>query len=313
MALFAPRQCARFLTVLLVAALPASALAAGRVAALVPEVRPNATPELQSRFHEAVTRGLASGDLEVVPAGEVKLRLGVSDELLGCATPGPCVPRAALILRTDKVVLADVNAIGKDYTIKLLLLDGAGRELAHVDDACDICTVKEAEDALARAAARIALNARIAPVEPTSPVEKPAARPEAPLKDLKNKENEVPPAVAPAPSSSTVAGRERRPFPWRSVAIGSLAVGVVGLAIGIPLVAIDGQPTCDLPNPRRSCPEVYNTGGGGGTLVAFGAAGLAASGVLFYLDYRARHRPPAARLAVTPTVGGTLLTAGGRF
>jgi hypothetical protein len=64
--------------------------------------------------------------------------------------------------------------------------------------------------------------------------------------------------------------------------------------------------------PERNCPEVYNTAGAGAALVTLGAAGLAASGVLFYLDYRSRHRPPPT-VAIMPTAGGGMLTVGGKF
>ena len=36
---------------------------------------------------------------------------------------------------------------GKDYVIKLRLLDAVGRELAKVDEPCDVCTLKEADEA----------------------------------------------------------------------------------------------------------------------------------------------------------------------
>jgi hypothetical protein len=97
------------------------------------------------------------------------------------------------------------------------------------------------------------------------------------------------------------------------VAITSLVVGVVGIAVGAPLVAIDGNPTCNLPNPRTSCADVYNTIGGGAAMLTIGIAGVAASGVLFYFDHRARKRAATASVAVTPLVGGAQLTAGGRF
>src|SRR5437763_8286346 len=58
---------------------PTVAAAATRVAALAPQLRPSANNELRDRFHEALTRGLTSPDLEVIPAGEVRMRLGMSE------------------------------------------------------------------------------------------------------------------------------------------------------------------------------------------------------------------------------------------
>jgi len=105
--------------------------------------------------------------------------------------------------------------------------------------------------------------------------------------------------------------------PWRPLAFGSLALGVVGLAVGIPLVVIDGRPTCDAVDPVHQCKEVYNTVGGGGTMLALGTLGLVASIPLFYLDYRDRHRPAqglqAMRMFGTPALGGGTVTFEGKF
>jgi hypothetical protein len=117
--------------------------------------------------------------------------------------------------------------------------------------------------------------------------------------------------TTPPPEATPPAQSEKKMFPWRAVAISSLVVGVVGLAVGIPLVAIDGNPTCNAPNPRTACPNVYNTVGGGATLLTLGIAGVAASGVLFYFDHRARKR--AATVSVLPLQGGGMLSASGRF
>src|SRR3954463_10313850 len=90
------------LTACLVA--PASAAAAGRIGALVPQVRPAAAPEVRDRFHEAVTRGLQTGGDEVIAAAEVRLRLGATEEMLACTGTGACVARAAQALRVVRVV-----------------------------------------------------------------------------------------------------------------------------------------------------------------------------------------------------------------
>src|SRR5678816_4216886 len=109
--------------------LPASA--APRVAALIPQIRPNSTPELQNRFHEAITRGLQGPDADVTPAAEVRMRFGVSDELLNCASPGICSARAATALKADRTVAGEISNFGKDYTIRLVMMDAAGREVAR--------------------------------------------------------------------------------------------------------------------------------------------------------------------------------------
>jgi hypothetical protein len=148
----------------LVVLLPAGAAsAAGRVAALVPQIKPPAAPELRDRFHEAVTRGLQAAGEDAVAASEVRLRLGASEELLGCAGTGPCVARATQALRVDRAVATEIDVTGKDYTIKLRLVDAVGRELTKVDEPCDICTVKEADEAVMRAATKLATAAKALP------------------------------------------------------------------------------------------------------------------------------------------------------
>src|SRR6476646_4132833 len=299
---------------LLVLLASASAVAATpHVAALIPSTKPTAAPELRDRFHEAVTRGF--GD-EAMGAAEVRLRIGASDEMLACNGPGACAARIAQNLHVDRLIASEIDVTGKDYVIKLRLLDAVGRELAKVDEPCDICTVKEADEAVARAAGKLAAAAKSLPPEtppatvettppkPTPPAPKPEPTP-AP------KPEPTPPVIAtPEPTPAPVQ-HEKKMFPWRAVAITSLVVGVVGIAVGAPLVAIDGNPTCSLPNPRTSCPDVYNTKGGGAAMLTLGIAGVAASGVLFYLDHRARKR--ATTVTLLPTHGGAYLSAGGSF
>ncbi|MCU1277610.1 MAG: hypothetical protein JWM53_1156 [bacterium] len=293
-----------------------TAVAAGaRVAALVPQVRPTAAPELRDRFHEAVTRGLAANGDEVVGAAEVRLRLGATEEMLSCNGSGACVARAAQTLRTDRLVASEIDVNGKDYVVKLRLLDAVGRELAKVDEACDICTVKEAEEAAVRAAGKLAAAAKSLPTEtpPPATVETPpkVETPPAKVETPPPAKTEVVTSTPQPDLTSPATQREKKMFPWRAVAITSLVVGVVGLAIGIPLIAIDGNPTCSLPNPRQACPDVYNTVGGGAAMLTLGVAGVAASGVLFYFDHRARKR--ATAVSLLPLNGGLYLSAGGHF
>ena len=47
-------------------------------------------------------------------------------------------------------------------------------------------------------------------------------------------------------------------------------------------------------------------------MLTFGIAGLAASGVLFYFDHRARNKAQP-NVVVIPTVGGAFVSTGGHF
>jgi hypothetical protein len=298
-----------------------AAAAAERVAALLPQTHPVAATEVRDQFHEAVTRGLQGAGDDVIAAAEVRLRLGAVTEMLECDGAVACVGSVVQALHVGQVVASDIEISGKDYAIKLRLLDPSGRELAKVEEPCDICTLKEADEAVARAATKLATAARALPapapveIKPVEPV--PPPKPEAIVKPEQPPPHveEAPPQPTPAPLSDPLAQQqqpEKKGFPWRPVAIASLAAGVVGLAVGIPLLAIDGNPTCNKPDARTSCPNVYNTVGGGATLLTLGLAGVAASGVLFYFDHRARNKA-RPNVVVMPTVGGAFVSTGGHF
>jgi hypothetical protein len=315
----------RGLVLILTVGAAGPALAAPRTAALVPQLRPPAANELRDRFHEAVSRGLSQSGLETVPAAEVRLRLQVSEEQLNCAGTGICAARAALNLRTDKLVATEVVIAGKDYTIRLKLIDSAGREIGKLEEACEICTVKEADEAVTRAVTKLVSTHRAAIDAVTTPPPAPTPPPKVEPAPA------PPPKVEPKPPAPTPATTEqpkppvpdKKPVPWRWVAVGMLGVGVVGLAVGIPLIAIDGRPTCNPGNdpvtgmprdPKRFCPEVYNTTAGGGIMTAVGIASLAASGVFWYLDWRQRRPPTAPKVSLVPLPeGGAFATVGGLF
>ncbi len=298
-----------------------------RAAALPPVFRTGGgTSELRDKFHEAIIRGLASlsgpsgpnGELgEVLAGAETRARLG--DELIACGAQAACLPRALTTLRVNRLLATEISVVGKSFTISVRLFDNQGRELTHADELCEICTVREADEALTKAAARLSAAARQFPVD-AMVVAAERARPTPPPP----REEPRPAAVTPQPAASgpdvadpppPAMRREHRKFPYRPVAFASVGVGIIGLAVGIPLLVIDGRPTCDAPNPATQCKEVYNTIGGGGAMVAIGALGLLASIPLFYLDYRDRHRAPGTAMLLRggPTAGGAGLTFEGRF
>lgn len=329
----------------LVAALTVSApaLAAPKVAALVPTLRPSGSNELRDRFHDSVTRGLGAGGVDPVPTGEVRMRLSGSEEQFGCSSAGSCAARAATSLHVEHTVASEVVIAGKDYTIRMKLLDAAGREVGRTEDTCDICTVKEAEEAVTRSATKLVTANRAAidsaptsaappartetpppRVEPPPParVEHPPAPPPArvehpapppPLVPATPPPQATPsPAVTPPPATVQT---ERKPFPWRGVAIGSLAAGVVGLAVGIPLLVIDGRYTncpSGTTDPVHQCKSINSTVGGGAAMTALGVVGLAAAGVSFYFDWKQRHRP-APQVSLVPVQGGGMALLGSSF
>lgn len=326
------------------------AQAAPRAAALVPKLAPNPIPELRNRFQDAVTRGITAAGADAIGAGEVRMRLSSSPELMTCDGAGPCAARVSIALRTDETVASEIVIGGKDYTIRLKLLDAAGREVAAANDECDICTQREAEETVAKATQKLIASApapaaaaptpvppeTTTPATPTPPPTPAPATPApatpAPATPAPAPAQTTPPATAaptpapaqaasPAPAAKTA---ERKRFPWRAVGIASMAVGVVGIAIGAPLIAIDGNPTCTAPageDPHKVCKNVYNTAGGGDALTILGVGGLLAGGTMFFLDWYTAHHPPkspqqaqVSHVSIAPLLsGGAMAEVGGRF
>jgi hypothetical protein len=300
----------------------AGAFAAPRTGALVPTLRPAAANELRDRLHDSVTRGLSAAGMDTVPAAEVRMRLALSEEQLSCSGPGPCAARAAMNLRTDRLVATEVVIAGKDYTIRLRLLDQAGREVGKVEESCDICTVKEADEAVSRAATKLINVNRAAITEsaPAPPPPQPKPEPTPPQPKPEPVPQPVVTQPTPAPTPAPAKQTDKKPVPWRWLAVGMLGVGVVGLAVGIPLLAIDGNPTCTPPpgqDPRKVCKELYDTAAGGGVMLAVGLASLATSGAFWYLDHRQRKQATAAKVTAFDVFplreGGAMVSLGGRF
>ncbi len=114
--------------------------------------------------------------------------------------------------------------------------------------------------------------------------------------------------------------RARKPMPlWPGLA--AAGVGVVGLTLGIPFIALDGTGhNCDGADTAdySNCEQLWNTGTMGWIFTGMGIGALATSGVLLYFHYFSRDREQRAAsvpaFTVTPTPdGGLFVGATGRF
>ena len=288
----------RGLTTLVLVAAAGGARAETRVAALTPRLTPPQTVEIVERFQAALARSLEGGrGLAVVPLQEVRLAQSRPD-LLACNDAG-CLQRLASVLMSQRLLATDIRVVGKAYAVTVRVFDELGREVARAERRCEICTLNEAEDTIARIGGEVDLKLAATPAPPvrlpvnppaTIPVPTPTSAPStAPWAAPQ------PPTSAPAPKPTLL--QRAHGWNWKLISIISGGVALVGIVSGAPLVAMGGDPTCDLPSPRKTCPRVYATTGGGATLLTFGLLAAAVSGTSVYLHYRWR----GTRVEVTPS------------
>src|SRR5678815_2788342 len=92
----------------------------------------------------------------------------------------------------------------RDYAIRLVMIDSAGRELARTEEPCDICTLKEADEAATRAAGKLMLATRSNPIATAPPPAQPRqAEPAPPATTQRQAEPAppTPPGTEPVPPS----------------------------------------------------------------------------------------------------------------
>ncbi|MCB9557165.1 MAG: hypothetical protein H6707_13740 [Deltaproteobacteria bacterium] len=302
------------------------------VVCLPPAITPAKAPELIARFHDALAAGLRSGGLPVLPAAVVRKQLKIPLTNAGCAS-GPCVLSARGFFREGRIATAEVNSVGKNYTFVVRLHSERNTVIGEATSRCDICTLKEALQALTKAAADVGSKAEeppeAAPAKPAPPV--PAATPApaptptpAPTPAATPAKPPVAAMPAPAPASPTQAASTRgstRRWPlWPGIV--SAAVGAASLGGGIAMLSLDGRYTNCVGPARadgRNCADIYNTSTAGWVLTGMGGAALAASGVLFYLYFssdsgeHAASRQTPAIITFAPQPGGVMFAATGAF
>jgi hypothetical protein len=127
-----------------------------------------------------------------------------------------------------------------------------GLSLAHEEAACEGCSAAAATEVALSLIDGVMIPERDPEPPPPPPVEVAPPPPEVP------------------PEALRLTPREERhvsPVAWATMGVGALLIGA-----SIPLLLIDGDPTCD--GPRQTCPDLYDTKGGG-------FAALTVGGVLF--------------------------------
>jgi hypothetical protein len=231
------------------------------------------------------------------------------------------VSQARQALGAERAGTLEVNAVGKNYAIEVRLFSGS-ELVTSVQQRCDICTMAEALQTVERAASAAAgkLKASVPSPKPGEPGPAGASK-----QAVSPGDEDSGSAQAGTPGSSMAGAslQRGRSWPlWPGIVAGG--AGLTALAIGIPLVAIDGNGTNCRGEPRsdyRNCEDLYDTAAGGWVLTTMGLAGLTASGVLFYLHFTSKpdERATEQRASVewinaAPLPdGGVAVGAGGRF
>lgn len=306
--------------------LPAVSAAPPRIAPLAPTFSPEKAKEIVNRFHDAIAQGLKAAKIPTLRTRDVRAK---SPRPCGAVA---CAEQARGRLGVSHVVYGRIDTVGKNYTVELRLQPGDVR----VAGRCDICTLMEALGTTRKLATKLGADNRatlLATAAPAIAKKRPVAKkPAVAAKKVVKKpavatkppvERKPPPTpvTTPSPAASSSASAQ---WPlWPSLV--AAGVGVVGLAVGIPLLSMDG----DFTNCRgtampdgRNCEDRYATSGGGWAFTAMGIAGLATSGVLFYLYLRSQGErktaqraleSPWGQVSLLPTHEGFVIHAGGTF
>jgi len=295
--------------------LPCGAAAETRVVPLVPRMSPPSSAEIVNRLHSAVSEALASSP-RIGVATPAEVRFAQSQADLAACDAAHCLARLASLLGAQRVVSTDIRVVGKTYTAVMRVFDALGRELGRTEKQCKICTLREVETTLEAGARE--LEPYLREGHP-APGRSEGAASSAPASLQRTGQGEGPssaPTTQPGvsrtlgawdqgmPSSKPPARRSpwwtrARTWNFRLIAMLAAVASLVGIATGAPLLALDGDPTCDLPDGRRTCPRVYATAAGGGTLVALGVVAAAVAGTSLYLHVKWR----SWRVGVEPTAG----------
>jgi len=298
--------------------------ALGKVAVLPPVVRPPLSSRVVARFRRAASDGLTLAAIVSVDAAKVEAsRLATVGD---CVQP-QCLVRLGAALGVRFLARLVVRRTGNNYRLSLWV--GEPSQGVHVEQSatCDICTFSEAIEKTRSLALGVGSQVRrrveaLLPrrVPPRAKVRRPPPRRRAaPRRQPPSRRRVTPrPRARPRPHP--------KPKPWylptrrqrlRQAAWMSAVGGLLSLAAGIALLAVDDRYTCDQEPRRYMCPYRYSTGEAGTAFSALGGAALAASGVLFYLGYfrgGERHAAPARpRVTVAPARGGLYANATIRF
>jgi TolB-like protein len=229
--------------------------------------------EVRAKIEAAVAGGLAASGADVVDSATTARGIAAKG-LRGCDT-STCRMAIAEATGTGYLVRGSVESMGRSYTVRLEMIDGAtGGVIGAREDRCEICTESEAYETASVTASALKAEVLKRPVPPApsgGTDAAPAARPLAAVPPPgSGSAGETTTLRAPAPSSSSSAEAARPRFSalsWIGVGGGAAAMGA-----GAVLVYLDGHGTC---GEEHACPRHFTTRSGGMALIGIGALAAA--------------------------------------
>lgn len=238
---------------------------------------------LAARFGALLPRALQRARFAVLDPRQVDVKLADRPELLGCATEG-CLSGLAQELAVERLLWPRIAPVDGGMSIDLTLFAVTETEVrgmlrvaptVSAKASCSPCDESHLEAAVNQAVGSLRQQITEREQEPAPPQLQPQQEP-------------APRPVAGAAGGAGGAGAAARPGGGLRVAKWVLGgAGLLAMAAGVALWAVDGRGTCTLkPGVLDACPQLLDTQGAGIGVFAGGAALLGTAAVLFAVDAR---------------------------
>ncbi len=129
-----------------------------KVAVIAVEISGDGAPELRQVMQGHIKSGLRTTGARVIGLEQTLRHLKSKPELIGC-TSSACLERIEEITSSKQFVRARITANGTNYELQLQLFDSKteGGALRTIDESCDVCTVSELGELLAKSSTKLLL------------------------------------------------------------------------------------------------------------------------------------------------------------
>lgn len=278
--------------------------AAARHAVVAIEIRGDADPQLRAQVEAGIASGVERAGATVIAFDDVQAALADKPALQGCVST-TCLAQIGALVDAREFVTAAVSASGANYDVELARLDADGNTRRRTAT-CTVCTITELAELVADRVHDL-ITATAGGPQPVTIDSRPGgarltipglgAHPAPWHGELAPGTHVIEARLdghATARQEITLddTGEEQRfeillapvdVSPWRRrtrwAVAGAAAAAIIG---GVVLLALDGDPTCDVDGV--TCPEVYGTGGAGLGLSVLGVVAGGTAGWMFWTD-----------------------------